>query len=252
VYVEVFGGAASLLFAKTRSQLEVYNDINSDLVNFFRVLRDDKKFEKFYKLLSMTLYSREEFDYAKENFYKESDIVKRAHLFYIGIRAGFGAVSRLSDSKKFSTGWSYSLNKNACVDAWFSNVKDLPIIRKRFLKVQIEHLDFLELIKLYDSKDTFFYCDPPYMTVARYVYNMNREDHVRFLYLIRNIKGRAMISGYLSRFYVDILEKKFGWKRFDFSVIVRATAKVSVPAVECLWVCPKTIRSLGLNKFIKS
>lgn len=83
IYVEPFGGGASLLFAKKPSPVEVYNDLDSGLVNFFRVLRDPKKFERLHKLVSLTPYSREEYDFCRATWETCDDDVERAYRWYV-------------------------------------------------------------------------------------------------------------------------------------------------------------------------
>jgi len=102
VYVEVFGGGASLLFAKEPSPVEVYNDIWSDVVNFFRVLRDDGIFKKFYNFVINTPYSREEFYWCNEHYNETKDDVEKAWVFFVLIRQSF--------SGGFANSWSYTIN----------------------------------------------------------------------------------------------------------------------------------------------
>ena len=88
-YVEVFGGGASLLFAKEPSPVEVYNDIDSGVVNFFRVLRDKEKFKKFYEKVVLTPYSREEHYYCRNTWRDCADDIERAYRWFVMVRQGF-------------------------------------------------------------------------------------------------------------------------------------------------------------------
>jgi DNA adenine methylase len=138
-YLEAFGGGASLLFAKKPAKFEVYNDINSDLVNFYRVLRDEEKFEKFYKKVVLTPYSREEFNNAKKEYENIEDEIEKAYRFFVLVRQGFGGGGG-------NKGWGYDLksyNKScncpATLSAWLSTIDILPEIHERLKTVLIEH-----------------------------------------------------------------------------------------------------------------
>ena len=90
IYVEVFGGGASLLFAKDPAPVEVYNDLNEGLVNLFRVLRDRGQFDEFQRLVALTPYARAEYDYCREHWQAQTDPVQRAYQFYVVARMSFG------------------------------------------------------------------------------------------------------------------------------------------------------------------
>jgi site-specific DNA-adenine methylase len=157
IYVEVFGGGASLLFAKKPSPVEVYNDIDSDLVNFFRVLRDPEKFEQFYRKAVLTPYSREEYCFCRETFRECQDDIERAYRFFV--------TARMSFSGRILHGWSFTVTDSSrgmagAVSKWLSCLDGLPDIHERLMRVQIEHDDFRKIIPRYDTLETFFYCLP--------------------------------------------------------------------------------------------
>jgi len=222
-YVEVFGGGASLLFAKKPSEVEVYNDIDSGLVNLFRVLRDEEKFEKFYRRVSLTPYSCEEFYYCKETWQSCEDDIERAYRFYIVCRQSFGA-------NNYS--WGYSISTTAgemstLTYRWLKAINNLPEIHKRLMQVQIEHNDFRKIIETYDTPDTFFYLDPPYLAETRrgggYEYEMSNEDHEDLVNLLLDIKGKALLSGYTNHIYKKLEDS--GWNREDYDVACHAVGK---------------------------
>lgn len=202
IYVEVFGGGASLLFAKEPSPVEVYNDIDSGLVNFFRVLRDKDKFQEFYRKVCLTPYSREEYNYCRSTWEDCDDEVERAYRWFI--------VARMSFSGEFGHSWSFGVKfsrkgmASKC-SSWLSIIDKLPDIHERIMRVQIEHKDFRDLIKTYDTKDTFFYLDPPYVPETRrsgkYKHEMTDKDHEDLVEILLTIKGKAMLSGYANIIY---------------------------------------------------
>ena len=215
IYVEPFGGGASLLFAKEPSPVEVYNDIDSNIVNFFRVLRDPEKFEKFYRKVCLTPFSREEYYYCRDTWDKCEDEIERAYRWYI--------VARWSFSGIFGRSWSFAITKSSknmasTCSRWLSIIDMLPQIHERLMRVQIEHNDFRKIFETYDTPDTLFYCDPPYVLEAKkdvlYQYELTLKDHKDLVDILLNIKGKAILSCYYHPVYDRLIEA--GWKRIDF------------------------------------
>lgn len=250
IYVEPFGGGASLLFAKPPSPVEVYNDINSDLVNFFRVLRDENKFKKLYQLVCLTPYSREEFYCARDTLNQTQDETEKAYKFFI--------LARMSFSGEFKN-WAFSVvasNRNMAmsVNGYLSSIEMLPEVSRRLMRVQIENLDFRKIFKIYDTPDTLFYCDPPYIPEIRkntkaYKFEMTVQDHEELVEILLKIKGKALLSGYKNGIY-EKLEKE-GWERIDYKTACHAAGKtkssgilgkgsalIRVPRIESVWVSP--------------
>jgi len=272
IYVEVFGGGAQVLFAKKPSPVEVYNDIDEGLVNFFRVLRDPDKFERFFKLASLTPYSRREWEdcrsslgysYSSERgivyngeevdrpIRDDGDDVIRAFEWYV--------VARQSFSGNWGEGWAYTVTKVArgiCgrVSQWLSTVDMLPEAAARLLMVQVECADWRDILSAYDTPDTLFYCDPPYIHETRrshkYVYEVSIEDHEELVRRLLAIKGKATVSGYYHETYAPLEEA--GWTRYEWNVSAIAVGntrgvlggkdeeeiKKLKSRTECLWVKP--------------
>jgi DNA adenine methylase len=207
-YVEVFGGMATLLFNKKPAKVEVYNDIWGEVVNFFRVLRDDEKWKILQEKLLLTPYSREEFEFCKFSSSGDIDDVERARRFYVKIRQSFGG-------KMGSFG--YGPLRNHSKD-WFRTVERFGFFHKRLANVYIERLDFEELIRKYDTSDTFFYCDPPYMENKAGVgyLSMGLEDHRRLVDVLLSIRGKALLCGYDNDVY-RVLENN-GWRKLEIVI----------------------------------
>lgn len=185
-YIEVFGGSAGLLFIKEKSFIEVYNDIDKNLVNFFRVLRE-KPFDLFKKLY-FSLYSRAEFDLAlekiKEKTYSD-DVDWAAAVFYVSIMS-FGGF-RLNNTFGYARERSF--------DELYKKINGLKTFHKRIKNITIECLDFKEVIKKYDYEDALFYCDPPYFSLEKNYYNdFSFENHYILAETLENIKGKFILS----------------------------------------------------------
>jgi len=261
VYVEVFGGGASLLFAKDPSPVEVYNDIDEGLVNFFRVLRDPEKFEKFYLKVCLTPYARAEYKYCRNTWKECVDDVEMAYRWYVALRMSFG-------SKIIGKGWAYNITTSGrgmagAVSKWRSAIEGLPKMHERFLRVRVECLDFRKLVSIYDAEDTFFYLDPPYFPKTRrekrmYTYEMSIEDHKDLIKLLLKVRGMAMLSGYQNDIYEEL--EKNGWVRKDFKsvckvlgrtrytgVLGKGSASQKASRIESIWLNPQLIERLSIN-----
>lgn len=252
-YVEVFGGAANLLFAKSPSPVEVYNDIDSGLVNFFRVLRDEGKFEKLMRKLVFTPYSREEFLYCRDTWQDCEDEVEKAYRWYVAVSMSFGGIIKGSS-------WGYNVSKATPKGAptcsrWKYHIETLPWFHERIMRVQIEHLDFRDLIPRYDREETLFYCDPPYILERRrggtgYFHEMTNEDHRDLVNILLNIKGMALLSGYWHPIYQPLEEA--GWKRFDYKRVLANTLVIGRGkrpyATDSIWISPNTLKRLEADK----
>lgn len=235
-YIEVFGGGASLLFAKEPSNIEVYNDVNDGLVNFFRVLRDPDKFGRFYHYAINTMYARSEYDDCLRTWQNETDEVIKAYKWFV--------VARMSFSGKFGEGWSNSVStagpngiSRACA-GWLAILDILPDIHKRMRIVQIECRDWRTILDRYNNKNIFAYLDPPYVPETRlgggYQHEMTTEDHIDLVNVLLNYKGMAMLSGYINDIYKPLEEA--GWVRKDFETTCHVGLTEEKPArVESVW-----------------
>jgi DNA adenine methylase len=180
--------------------VETYNDIDREVVNFFKVLRDQK--ERLIEVIGLTPFSREEFYLAVTDYGPHLSDLERARRFFIRARqvrtglAQTASLGRWANCKNTSRA-----GMSGVVSRWLGSIKGLPEIAERLLRVQIENRAAIEIIKLYDSPDTLFYCDPPYPHQARgdrkaYGFEMTDQEHEELAQVLGRIKGRAAVSGY--------------------------------------------------------
>lgn len=223
VYVEGFGGSGALLFAKSPAKVEVYNDANGGLVHFFRTLRDPLLAPKLQEQLFLTPYSKEEFFYSREQWQDQSDSVERARMWFVVARSCFAS--------SFETGgWRRSTGTNArgmssIVSAYWASIEMFPELHNRLLGVQIENESYEKLIPNYDSADTFFYFDPPYVLTTRtggkqYAQEFSDDNHRQFIQQIQAIRGKVMVSGYDHPLYTPLIEN--GWTQVKLDVATTA------------------------------
>lgn len=207
-FVDVFGGGASIIFAKKPSLVEIYNDIWSDMVNLFLILRNKPKELQSY--LKYTPISHELYNEYREKFSsgKYKDEVERAAITFFLLRCSMNG--------NISSGWHMCNCRNHAhsIKVATDNLIDFA---ERFRRIIIENLDFRECIKKYDSNKTLFYCDPPYLRLKHYKYSFKYRDHRDLAKVLNNIQGKAIISYYpdvaIPRFYQEnkwfYFEKQF-------------------------------------------
>jgi len=187
VYVEVFGGAAALLFAKQPSQEEVYNDIDSNLVNVFMVVRDRK--DEFLKRLEWLPFSRELYARFTKDLDegKIIDPLERAVAFFYCMRSCFAG--------RFGSGWAFTRKGPSRASRWANVPESLASIAERIRKLDIDHLDFRQCIKNRDAPDVFFFLDPPYLDVKQAnKLAMTEQDHVDLADLLLSVQGKWLLT----------------------------------------------------------
>lgn len=225
-YVEPFGGGASLLHAKPPSSVEVYNDADGGLVNFWRVLRDPDQFERFHRLVALTPYSRQEFKECAATWEAATEPVERAYRWYVMVRQCF------SGHDKESMGWSYCRTEAArgmsrSVSKWLSTIELLPEIHARWRGVQVENDDFRAILERYDTPATLFYLDPPYVPDTRrrggYRHELTLSDHEDLVRCLLQLEGMAILSGYAHPVYAAV--ENAGWTRIDIATTCKAIGR---------------------------
>lgn len=187
-YVEVFGGGAAVLLTKEPSHTEVYNDLDGDLVQFFQVLREQE--DELIEWLDKVPYAREQHQKFKEEFYsgeRPDDPIERAGRFF------YLRYSQYASKYRTPSGFAGAHQRNKARKLRNATEK-LHKFAERFRNVQIEKLDFKELITRYDSEDTFFYCDPPYMDEGDDLYRHGEFEHERLVDVLEETDGKWAVS----------------------------------------------------------
>jgi DNA adenine methylase len=237
VFVEPFGGAASVLFAREfkSNVLEVYNDVFEGVVNLFKTLRDDG--DELHRRLELTPYSEREYEKALD-WEKETDLIESARKFYVVIRQGFNALMA------HKSGWARAfVTKN--VHSWIHSIERLPRIIQRLKNIQIECADWREVCEKYDRPETLLYLDPPYVQETRITHNIydvefTDEEHRDLIKFMLGSVSMIALSGYESEMYRTLEEH--GWKRIDwFRLCYGASTRngrAKTWRVESLWLNP--------------
>lgn len=234
-FCDVFGGSAAVLINREPAQVETFNDIDSDLTNFFETLRTEATSDALLKAIALTPFSREELVRACTAEEGLSD-VERARRFFVRARQTRTGLAQTSSEGR----WAHCVLTSragmaGAVSRWLGSIEGLSEIVQRLLRVQIENAPALEVIERFDSAETLFYLDPPYVhaergDVSAYGTEMSDDDHIELAELLRRSEGRFAVSGYRSELYDDLYR---GWRRVDADP--KLCHSVRSPRRESIW-----------------
>jgi len=237
-YVEPFGGSGAVLLRKGRSWLEVYNDLDSEVVNFFRVLRE--RSEELIRAIRLTPYAKEEWALSYR-IGPELDPLEQARRFYVRAYMNLGGTSTV-----WRSGWRRQKviskrkgrKKMTPAALTFMDTRHLDQVVERFRGVQIENDIAVNVVARYDSPETLFYCDPPYPASTRgrwaktaYNCEMTDDQHRALAEVLHEVEGMVAISGYSCELYDELYT---GWLRIEKKARVNGDGS----AMESLWLSP--------------
>ena len=237
VYVEPYGGAGSVLLRKPRSYAEIYNDLDGEIVNVFRILQDDSRAERLRRLLTVTPFSRDEY---RMSFAVSEDPVEQARRTIIRSLMGFGSNAL---ARGIQSGFRCNSSRSGTTPAldWMNYPEHISRFVARLRGVVIENRDAIEIISQHDGPHTLHYCDPPYVRSSRssamhgdhgYTHEMTDDDHRRLSERLHIVSGFAIVSGYRSPLY----ESLYG----DWAHVERASlADGARERTEVLWLSPR-------------
>lgn len=216
VYVEPFCGGATILFKKPYPQItdkshyrEVINDIDGNLINFFKQLRDNG--EELTNKISLTLYSSEEHKISKD--FNVDDDLERARRYYVNIQQSFAS--------KLNSGWGFAFVSKNNAPTWKNKINQLADYIDRMQGVYIENIDAIECIEKWDSPQTFFYIDPPYIGADQGHYSgYTEKDYQKLINELKTVQGSFILSNYNS--YADIPSD---WEKIEFQAHCAASRK---------------------------
>lgn len=230
-YIEPFSGAASVLLQKKPARAEVLNDLNGRIISCFRVLRDPDLSKKLKKNIRFTPCSELEYQLCRDI---SPDPVEDARRLIVLGHQGHGSTA--SSGGKMS-GWRRGVRKDGSANAteWAELYKQIEFWADRLRQVYLENCNAIDLIKRWDSLDALFYVDPPYPRSTRtskgngYAHEMTDDQHRELTDVLRNIKGKVIISGYACDLYDKDLYPD--WIRIQKKV----TADMQTIRTEVLW-----------------
>lgn len=240
IYTEVFGGGASVLLRKKRSYAEVYNDLDGEIVNIFRVLRDPAQSKELQHQLELTPFSRDEFNAAYE---PADDPVEQARRTMIRSFMGHGSDGATGE---YRTGFRGNTTRPGTTPShdWGNFAAYIPLFHQRIKGVVIENKNALDVLKSNDYPNALHYVDPPYLFSTRseratranaYRHELTDDQHRELATVLHGLKGMVVLSGYPSPLYSELYP--------NWHCITReARADQALERIECLWLNPAATR----------
>lgn len=225
-YLEPFFGSGAVLFSKQRSPLETVNDLDGEVVNLFRIIRERP--DELARAISLTPHSREEY---YQSYLEAEDDLERARRLIVRLWQGRGGKT------SHRTGWRSMIEMNGPLPGkeWLKFPDKIAAVAERLIGVQIENQPALKLIERYSRPNVLIYADPPYImatrTTSSYKHEMTEEDHYELITALDKHPGPVLLSGYGHKLYDDELKH---WKRET----KRAKAEAGAIREEVLWINP--------------
>ncbi|ACL57609.1 DNA adenine methylase [Methylobacterium nodulans] len=246
-YIEPFGGGGSVLLRKPRVFSELYNDLDGDVVNLFRVLRSRRAAELIHRL-TLTPFARDEYLAAYE---PAEDEVERARRLlvrsFMGRSSNSHSLVRARGRSGFRrmSGYRSKADRNCTTPSrdWANYADALPAIIERLRGVAIEQCDGRDLLRTRDHAGTLFYVDPPYLPSTRttdvgYAHELTEDAQAELLELLDERQGFVVLSGYPSELYDRRLAH---WLRVEAA----SMADGALPRTEVLWINPRAAARLS-------
>jgi DNA adenine methylase len=241
-YCEPYAGGLSVLLAKDPDNVsEAVNDLDGDLMNFWRVLASPVMFHSFERIVQAIPFAEPCWDAAttEECTSNEDDCIYCAVQFFVRCRQSL-AGRGVSFAPLSTTRTRRGMNEQS--SAWLGAVQGLPIVHARLARVAITTRSAIDIIRQQDGENTLFYLDPPYLHETRsknttevYRFEMTADDHEKLLETLADIKGKFILSGYRSELY-DMHAKHKGWNCTRIDVPNNAAGgKAKRRMTECLW-----------------
>ncbi len=232
-YCEPYMGSAAVFFRKHPSRVEILNDLNDGVVNFFNVLREQP--DALMRAIRYTPMSRTEYELS---FVPADDSLEAARRFYVATRQSFGG------SQHYKTGWRYQVHprdRGTSITREWQRMEGLELAAQRLMNAQIDCLPALDVIARYDNPETLYYVDPPYpldtrSNKRRYSLEMTDADHEQLAERLRAVQGMVILSTYRSDAYDRLYA---GWTRVSKSATTNGNAR----ATEWLYINPACIEA---------
>jgi DNA adenine methylase len=245
IFVDAYAGGGNVILNNKPCDVEVYNDLNMDISNFFYVLREHKK--EFIDKLRLVPFSQVEFRRAQKEIEKGKESERRTSLdegdvssalnHFIIWRQSFGGAGKT---------WSCATTRArgamaGDVNAWWTAIEGLGDIVARLKRIQILCMPAIDVIRKFDHQEALIYCDPPYVHSTRskgstdtYFGEMSDAEHMELAEVLKACKSKVVLSGYPSKLYEGLYK---GWRTVEFDIANHAAGgKKKGREIETLWI----------------
>lgn len=250
-YCEPFGGGASVLMNRSRSEVEVYNDLNLDVVALFRCLQDPVLFITLANRLYRTPWAKDEFRRAL--YMQQAGRMGDPAVSWIDRAWALVVIQNMGISgahSKTEGNWSRSLADDKNTEKWQARLEKLEAVHMRFRNVQVDSQDALACMNYWDAPTMVFYVDPPYVLDTRgnriyYEFEMDETEHKQMVDVLLQLQGAVVLSGYDSPIYDPLIEA--GWETTEYKaygyakIVAAAEGEVKPMRKERIWRNPRCL-----------
>lgn len=240
-YLEPFFGSGAVFFTKPPSQTETINDVDNNIVNLFRVCRDNPL--ELARKIEVTPYSKSEYMFCRKHYNDcDCDEVEKARRYLTAVWQGFGGKTYQE------TSWAHDRTNSVFRPKYFAEVPErILAVISRLKRAQIENNDAIELIDMYNKKNCLIYADPPYLKETRtnlhYEHEFSTiEQHKKLLDVLLHHKGYVVLSSYTNKLYDETLVLENGWDKQS----IRVQTNGGNSSTECIYLNPACNREINL------
>ena len=248
-WVELFCGSAAVTMAKRPSNIEIINDLDGDIVNVFRQLREHP--DQLVRLIALTPYAKSEYEDASMKDAGGDDLERARRFLVRAMMSVNGVLGRSRGGFSFSNSYSRS-GREARVNRWLNYPDRLEAVAERVRCIRIENRDAVTLLQEFSNRPaTLVYIDPPYLVKRKsgYVFDVDSDDfHERLLRQAVVSKCMILVSGYDSEMYNRLLSSANGWSRMSFEAFTKATSGNELGRNEVLWMNTLAAKALERNR----
>ncbi|RJP62209.1 MAG: DNA adenine methylase [Ignavibacteriales bacterium] len=234
-WVEAFCGSAAITIGKEQAPIEIINDLDDQVVNLFKQLRENS--EELLRVVSLTPYARSEYFKAKEIDINDTSLEKARKFLVSTMMTVNGAVGKTGAGFSYCQSYTRS-GKEARVNRWYNFPERIEKVIERLRNVRIENRDARELLNMFVNRPaTLFYMDPPYLTdrTHKYNYDIDESFHIELLELSNKAKCMILISGYENELYNKLLSPQYGWIKTIVNTSTSDTSGKKYSRKEILW-----------------
>lgn len=248
-WVEAFCGSAAITLAKEPAPIEVINDLDGNIVNLFKLIRENQ--EELCRAVALTPYSREEYQESRRDMSSHTPLENARRFLVTTMMAVNGTISPNRVGFSFSQAYARE-GREARVNRWYNLPERISEVAERLRSVRIENRDARDLVRMFSHRPaTVVYLDPPYFIKREHGYSIDAKEqgfHEELLALLNRAKSMILLSGYETPLYNNMLPTAKGWERVEISAESRDTQGRRYAKTEVLWKNKYAARALHTGR----